>query len=89
MAQTQHYVYPYKFLLSAIYDTADQIGARLIEGNSNQGVFRVRMPDSQEELLLQVATISENCDITLTAENDATKYFFSVLDEFLSDFKKA
>ena len=89
MAQTQHYVYPYKFLLTAIYDTADQIGARLIEGNSNQGVFRLRMPESNEELLLQVASVSEDCEITLTAESDATQYFFSVLNEFLSDFEKA
>ena len=89
MAQTQHYVYPYKFLLSAIYDTADQMGARLIEGNSNKGVFRIRMPNSNDELLLQVASVSEDCEITLSAENDTTQYFFSVLDDFLSDFDKA
>ena len=101
MAQMQHYVYPYKFLLSAIYDTADQIGARIIEGNSNHGVFRLRMPESNEDLLLQVASVSEDCEITLTPdtaksqkpgstdENDATQYFLSVLDKFLSDFEKA
>ena len=89
MAQTQRYFYPYKFLLSAIYDTADQMGARLIEGNSNKGVFRIRMPNSNDELLLQVASVSEDCEITLTAESEATQYFFSVLDDFLSDFEKA
>ena len=100
MAQTQRYVFPYNFLLSAIYDTADQIGARLIEGNSKKGELLIRMPENYGELLVQISTVSEDCEITLAAdtskskatacakESDAAKYFFSVLDDFLSDFKK-
>ena len=99
MAQTQRYVFPYKFLLSAIYDTVDQIGARLIEGNSEQGVLRIRMPESDGELLLQVTSISEDCEITLSNAskpqgancvqgNDLAQYFFSMLDDFLLSFMK-
>ena len=100
LAQTQRYIFPYKFLLSAIYDAADQIGARLIDGNSRQGVLRIRMPENYGELLVQVSSIQEDCEITLTAdaskppganraqESDGAQYFFSVLNEFLLSFMK-
>ena len=99
MAQAQRYIFPYKFLLSAIYDAADQIGAQLVDGNSKQGVLRIRMPENYGELLVQVSSIQEDCEVTLTdaskppganiaTESDAAQYFFSVLNDFLMSFKK-
>ena len=100
MAQTRRYVFAYNFLLRAIYDAADQIGARLIEGNSEQGVLRIRLPGSYDDLLVRVAPVREDCEITLTPDaskpprdgdaqkSDAAQYFFSVLDDFLSGFEK-
>ena len=100
MAQTRRYDFAYKLLLSAIYDATDKIGARLIEGNSEQGILRIQLPDGNGDLLVQVAPISEDCEITLTADaskppgdddvqkSDAAQYFFSALDDFLSSFDK-
>ena len=100
MTLKQRYNFPYKFLLSAIYDTADQIGAQLTEGNSCQGVFRIRMPENCAEVLLQAAAAGGECEITLAAdtskpqinscaqESDAAQYFLSELNSFLAGFKE-
>jgi len=100
MAQTQQYVFAYKFLLSAIYDAVDNMGAQLIEGNSKLGVLRIRMPENYGDLLVKVAPVREDCEITLAAdtstsqevkstqENDAAQCFFSALDAFLSSYKE-
>jgi len=68
MAKTQEYAKPYRFLLSAVYDVADQIGARLIEGDSRQGVVRIQMPENYGELLIRVDSITERCEISLSTE---------------------
>ena len=98
MTQKQRYAFPYKFLLSAVYDAAEQTGAQLIGGNSTQGILRIQLPEDYGGLLVQISAVSEDCEITLTADtseplaencaqhSDAAQYFFCVLDDFLSEF---
>ncbi len=96
--QTRRYSFGYKLLQNAIYDVVDKIDAKLVSGDSNEGVYRIRLSDGYGELIVQI-TGDTVCNVTVTAgdqkvpkygyekENWDIQHFFSNLEVLLAGLK--
>lgn len=93
--QARDFPFGRALLLNTLYDTADQIGARLISGDSGQGLLCLRMPDGYGELTVRL-TGENPCRVTVTAGSEkapkfgyeqeqwAIQYLFSKLELLLA-----
>lgn len=96
--QTREFPFGRALLLNTLYDAADEIGAKLIGGDSTQGLLCLRLPDGYGELTVQVQG-EQPCRVTVSAgsekapkfgyeqEHWTIQYLFSKLELLLAGLK--